>query len=610
MYDLPASPGVFLDPSWLPEPTELDRLRRVAAGAEPADRIIRGGRVLAMHTGEIVERDVVIAGRHIAAVTPVGRFDAPDTIDASGLHVAPTFIDSHMHPEYSMLAPGELARLTVPKGTTTILADPLCIGNVLGGLGIDIATTTDTPLRFLLQVSFQIPRAPSLELGGAVIPLEETLDRIRRPDAVAVGEGNPFDLDPDSATKQWAALAAGKRVVGHTARLSDEPLWAYLAGGVGDDHNAFNVDEVLERLRLGVGISVMAGSMNDNCQMVFQDVERLAGSFNHIMFCADDKHVGDLHNEGHIDHHVRQAIRAGVPHMAAWRMATLNAAVHYRADHVIGAVAPSRLADLQLVGDLTQARPELVLVDGTIAGENGVALFENNDVLPPETRGTIRLTSALSPELFRVPAHAEAAADGCTRATVRASEMYDGYFKRAFEADLPVAGNNVLADPSQDVLKIAILDRHHASEAIGIGFVKGFQLERGALATSTNCENMNLVILGADDASMELAAREMERLDGGVVVVADGNLIAACALPHAGIMSDKPWEEALADLEEAEAAARTLGCTTKSPFMILNFVGLPVVPDYGLTEKGLIDARTQAFVPVVVSSRCPGHSHD
>jgi adenine deaminase len=600
----------FFPTDLLPTPEGLQRLRLVANGTEPADRIVRNARVLSVHTGEVLERDVVIAGAHIAAVTPVGRYDAPDVIDADGRYVTPTFIDAHIHIEYTMLPPGELARLIVPKGTTTLLADPNCIANVLGARGMDLVGSTSAPMRILQQISPEVPRLPTMELGGAVVPVEEVRARMALPNAVSLGEGNPFNLSLESAVTQWHALAAGKRITGHTARLTGEPLWAYLAGGVGDDHNAVTTDEVLERLRLGALITVMSGSMNDNCPSVFADLDALGPGVHHLCFCADDKHVEDLHDQGHIDHHVRQAVRSGVPPWMAVRMATLNAAVHFRLDHVLGSITPSRLADLMLLEDLADPRPSMVLVGGDVVAVDGRPTFTVHDELPDWTRGTVKLAPTLGPANFAVPCPEPAA----TAAWVQAAEMYDGYFKRAFHAELSVVDGLVVPDPGRDVLTVAVVDRHHATETVGLGFVRGFGLQRGAIAATTNCENQNLVVLGTSAADMAHAARVAEEIGGGYVAVADGEVLGTCPLPIAGIMSDLPWETVREQSIAVNAAAAAMGCTIAAPFMILAFVGLAGVPDLGLTEKGLIDVATQSFVdavltplPGLVCCRCPGH---
>jgi adenine deaminase len=595
---------------YAPRVAEIMKMRLVASGKAAPDLIIRGGNVLALHTGEILHRDVVISGRHIAAVTPVGHFDAPEIIDATGLYVGPTFIDAHLHIEYTKLTPGELARLSVPRGTTTVLADANCIANVMGPPGLDFMGTTGTPFRILRQVSFEVPFNSHLKIGGERLSTEEIASRVQWPNAVTLGEGNPFALDEASAIKQASAIAAGKRITGHTALLKNEPLWGFLAGGVGDDHNAHKTEDVVERLRLGAMLTVMAGSMNDNTPHVFADIPALKDGIFHVCFCADDKLVEDLDGEGHIDHHVRKAIACGVDPMKAWRMATLSPAAYYRLDQLIGSITPSRLADIQIVADLTDPRPSLVLVDGKVVARDGKAIFENKDPIPAATRNTIRLSPELSAASFAVVAQGETA-------WVQAMEMYDGYFKRAFHAELTVIGGNVQSDTGRDVLKVAVIDRHKATPNAGVGFVRGFRLKRGALAASTNCDDMNIVVLGATDAEMATAVREVERLGGGFTVVDGNKVLYSVPLPIAGCMSDQPWEVVAEQSRACDRAAETIGCEMHAPFMIMSFIGLSVVPDLGLTELGLVDTSTQGFTDVVlglkgglVCCRCPSHAHD
>lgn len=589
-----------------PSAAELFRLHQVAGGKAAPDRILRHARVLALHTGEILERDVVLCGRFIAALTPWDHISVDCPIDdLYGAYLAPGYIDTHLHIEYSLLTPGEFARCVVPRGTTCVLADPNCIGNVLGANAMDWAGTTTTPLRIFQQISSRIPRAPHLELGGATVTEDEQLERLAMPHAATVGESNPYAVD-ERATRMYAqALASGRRNTGHTARVKDELLWSYAACGISDDHNAFNTEEVLERIRLGLMITVMSGSMNDNVPLVFADVGRVRGSMHMFSFCADDRHVDDLHRVGHIDHHIRESIRRGVPILEAYRMATLNAAAYYRLDHLLGSVTPCHLADLVVLEKLDEARPRRVYINGELAAEDGQALFRNNDSKPSWLYGTVKLPAAAGPESFRVKADANSAV-----AVVRAMEMYDGYFKRAFEAELPIVDGNVVPDPSCDVAKIAVIDRHHGTDTRACGFVRGFGLKAGALAATTNCENQNLVVIGTSDADMAAAANALRDLGGGYVAVKDGKVLASLPLPLAGIMSDLAWEKVLEQSDAVDAAAHSLGSTLKSPFMILAFVGLAGVPDYGLTEKGLIDSRTMSFIPVLVCCRCPQHVHE
>jgi adenine deaminase len=586
---------------------ELLDLHAVASGKKSADRILRHARVLALHSLEIIERDILLCGRFIAALTPWDYFAAGSAAETelAGAYVAPGFIDTHLHIEYSLLTPGEFARCVVPKGTSCVLADPNCIGNVLGATAMDWAGTTQTPLKIFQQISSRIPRSPALELGGATVTEAEQLDRLARSHAVTVGESNPFALDERALRMFAQSLASGRRNTGHTARMSNELLWGYAAAGISDDHNAFNTEEVLERIRLGMMITVMAGSMNDNVPLVFNDIEAVSGGFGFFSFCADDRHVDDLHRVGHIDHHVRQAIKQGVPVLHAYRMASLNAALYYRLDHLIGSATPGRIADLLVLTDLSAAKPTQVYLNGKLAAENGKALFDNPDSIPSWLYGTVTLPLNFSADAFRVEANG--APDEV--AVVHAMEMYDGYFKRAFEAELPIANGSVQADPAQDVAKIAIVDRHHGTDTRACGFVRGFGLQAGALAATTNCENQNLVIVGTNDADMAAAANALRELGGGYVAVKDQRVLAALPLPVAGIMSDLNWEAVLAQSDAVDAAARSLGSSLNSPFMILAFVGLAGVPDYGLTEKGLIDSRSMQFIPVLMCCRCPQHQH-
>jgi adenine deaminase len=585
-----------------PTADELAELRDVAGGRRPADLAIRGGHVVHVHTAEVLPADVLVHGRHIAAVVPPGRLTAHDDLDVSGLFVAPTFIDSHMHIEYTMLTPGQLARLVVPKGTTAVFNDPDCVANVLGGDGVDHVRGTTTPMRLFHQVTSDVPRRGGFSIPGASISQAEVLRRLGEPDAVSLGESNPFLLDDEMAEAMACAIGLGRRITGHTARLTGEPLWSYLAGGVGDDHNAATLDEVVERLRLGAIVTLQASSMSDYLADVLGDPARLGLVAAHLAFCADDKYVDDLVATGHIDHHVRTAVRLGVSPALAVRMASLNAAAHYRVDHLIGSITPTRLADLQLLGDLTAFEPLQVMVGGALVARAGRALFEDTDTTPTPYRATMNVGGRLDAEAVRVAAPTPVS----PTAWVHAMEMFDGYYKRAFHCELPVVDGAVTADPSIDVAKIAVVDRHQATGSAGVGFVRGFRLRSGALACTTNCDNGNVVAVAAHDADLLAAVDALGAVGGGFVVVDGGRVVARLPLPVAGLMSDRPWEETLAGSQEVNAAARGLGCEIQAPFMILSFVGLTGIPDLGLTERGLVDVAEQKLADLVLAPVGPG----
>ncbi|KAE9369813.1 adenine deaminase [Stipitochalara longipes BDJ] len=565
---------------------ELMHLRFVANGSKPASLILRHGSVLSSFTGEFLPRDVVISGRHIAAITPWDHFRPTagvEEIDVKGKHVVPEFIDAHIHIEYTKLVSGELARLSVPRGTTTVLADANCIANVLGERGLDFMGQTTTPLRIFRQVSHRVPRSGSdLELGGAKLETAEVSRRVALPEAATLGESNPFSLDLASAEKQSAALQAGKRITGHTALLKNEPLWAYAVGGIGDDHNAHKTEDVVERLRLGLMLTVMSGSMNSNIESVFSDIEALKDGLTHISFCADDKLVEDIDRTGHIDRHVREAIALGIPAVKAYRMATLNPALYYRIDHLVGSISPGRLADILTIDQLEEVRPETVIVNGVVVARDNTALFANTDKIPDFTLNTIHL----HPSFFSAAKYAVNVGNK-TYAWVQAMEMYDGYFKRAFHARLSSdASGNLLCNLDLDILKVVVIDRHHGSKNRGIGF--------------------NLVVIGTNDDEIAFAARAIDSLGGGYVTVADGKVLASVKLDVAGCMSSAKWEDVRDQSLLCDEAARSLGCGIQAPFLIASFVGLNGVPDLGLTEKGLIDCQAQELINVVLSEEVVG----
>lgn len=591
----------------VPSTEELVHIRAVAAGFETPDLIVRGGLVQSPGTEEWLERDVVIAGRHIATLTPWGHFAAAkEELDATGSYIVPGFIDAHLHIEYTNITPGELARLSVPRGTTTVLTDPNGAANVWGARGMDFMLSTTTPLHIFQQVSPTTPASDELERGGAVIPEETVRARLWDDVTVTLGEGNPYDYSERSTGRFREAIAAGRRTTGHTAAQTHESLWGYLAAGVSDDHNSATVEEALERVRLGAMITIMGSSLTDNTIPLFADLEAIAPALRSLVFCADDKHVHDLSTEGHIDHHVRQAIRFGVDPQLAYRMATTHAAHYYRLDQVLGVLAPSRLADLQIIPDLADVRPSTVLVAGEVVARDNTALFDNNDPLPDWVTDTVYLPRELPVDVFTVAAPDPDAKTVCAQAM----EMYKGYFKRAFVAKLPVHDGVVGTDTETDVLKIAVIDRHHGEGSTGIGFVRGFGLKRGAIASTMNCPNMNVVVVGADDESMRLAVEELSRMGGGFVTVADGEVIARVPLPVGGMMSAEGWEATGTALAAGHAATAELGCAIPSPYIILSFVGLYAVPDLGITELGLIDTATQKFIDVLLPGPVGACGHD
>lgn len=590
------SPVAPIRPDLAPTPNEIAELKAVAAGRVPADLAIRSAAVAFVHTAESIEADVLVAGRHIAAVTQPGRLpDAIREVDARGHHLLPGFCESHIHMEYTLLPPGELARVIVPLGTTAVFADPDCSGNVFGPRGVDLLASTAAPFRLFLQATSRVPRAPHVEQGGVAFTTEDIERLMSDPRTASLGESTPYDDDPHIHRVLSAAHANGRRANGHTARVTDELLWSQLAGGISDDHNAATFEEATERIRRGMNIALHSSSMASYLEGILGRSSELGWAAGHIMFCADDKFANDLVDEGHIDHHLREAVRLGVPPMVAVRMATLNAALHFHVDHLLGSITPSRLADLVLVPDLTSFHASAVWVGGNEMARNGRALFDNPDTYPGWALQSFHLNGAVTAADLAV------IAPGPGSYRVRVIEMYDGYYKRALTATLEAGPNGLLApDPSQDLAKVAVVDRHSGRRLVGRAFLRGFGLRSGAIAVSTICSNLNVAVVGSTDEECAVAVNALAEIGGGFVVTARGQVAAAVPLPYGGVMSIDPNERLLEQLRRAETAAASIGCRIPSPFMILSFVGLAVVPELGLTELGLIDVATQSFVDVVL----------
>ena len=444
-------------------------------------------------------------------------------------------------------------------------------------------------------MSSSVPRTPQLELGGYRLSVEDIDELLQQPYSVSLGESVPYDLSDFAAEVLSRALKNGKRATGHTARMHDKPLWAYLAGGVCDDHNAANLEEVFERVRLGADIAIQSGSMTNYLSDILGQPDRLGFAAYHLFFSADDKHVSDLAREGHIDHHVRSAIALGVDPVLAIRMASLNAAAHFRLDHLIGSVTPSRLADFMLLPDLTGIHPSAVFVGGALVAQDGEPLFVNDDEIPEELRHTIHLGNNLKKSDFRISAPA-----GKDTVKARVAEVYGGYYKRQLIEELPVSGGEIDVQQCEGLAKIVVVDRHLGTGSVGVALVRATGITNGAIAATNNCENQNLVVIGSSDDEIMYAIRVIEEIGGGYAAVSQGKVLGTVPLTIGGVMSEKDWRTVDRELQTINQVAREMGCLIESPFMIMAFIGLAGVPDLGLTEKGLIEVESQHFVDTII----------
>jgi adenine deaminase len=560
----------------------------VARGDEPADLVLAGGRVLSVFSGELLEADVAVAGEHVAGI---GRYEGRETVDCSGLIVLPGFIDGHMHIESTKLTVDEFARVVLPWGTTTVVLDPHEIANVFGLRGVRalLAAADGVPLDCYVMVSSCVPASP-FESSGEIITAEDIAGFLaEEPRALGVAEMMNFPAvvagEDEALAKVEAAGRLGRHVDGHAPGLSGPALNAYVAAGVRSDHECTTAEEALEKRRLGMWIMIREGSAARNLEALLPVVLE-HGSAN-SMLCTDDREPDQLLDEGHVGDVVRKAVAFGCPAADAVAMATLNPARYHRL-HEHGAVAPGYLADLVAVEDLERFRPVRVWKRGRLAAERGQALGIAPAEAPAWMRDSVRVPR-LSGESFRIPA------DGRVRVIgVEPGEIVT----RALVAEPEVRAGEALADPARDLAKVAVVERHRGTGRIGLGFVRGFGLRRGALASTHAHDAHNLVVVGVDDADMAAAANRLAVVGGGQAAVEGGEVVGELPCPIGGLLSDRPAEQVAAAARRLEVSARGLGVTMDSPFMAMSFLALSVIPELKITDRGLVDTVRFELVPL------------
>ena len=586
------------------ELTDLQHQIQAALGEQPLDLLIRNVRLVDVYREQVVETDLGIRGDRIVSVLPGERRQAAETVDAGGRYALPGFIDAHIHIESALLTPDRLAEVVVPTGTTTLLVDPMEVANVAGydGLQEFFRSADHLPYRLFVEVSSRVPTAPGLETTGGELGPAEVRRALRWPRSVSLGELDPSKVLTHRAPylrKILAAHARGKIANGHAAGLAGRELEAYAAGRLADDHECVTVDDMKERLAVGLAVIIREGSSERNLRHLIAGVVAENLPTRHMLFCVDDKFSADIAAEGHINYNVNEAIRLGLDPLRAIQMATLNAAEHFRLDDRLGALAPGRLADIILTDALDTIVAAQVYVGGRLVAEAGRLL----EPVPPIRyaawlRNTVKISRGTRAAHYRVPAPAAIKA-GHVR--VRVIEIVPDQIINYFrEAELEVVDGAVQSDVERDVLKIAVVERHGQNGNVMAAFASGFGLRRGAIGSSVAHDHHNIVVVGANDADLAACAKAIAKMRGGFAAVADGQVLAQLPLPVAGLMSDRPAAEVDRALTALNAAAHELGSSLNSPFMTLSFVSLPSIPEAGLTDMGLVDVRARKFVPVMV----------
>ena len=586
----------------MPSPTH--RLLAVARGEAAPDLVIRGARVLSSFTKEWLQLDVAIADGRIAGFAPKVDDDTP-VLDAAGRHLVPGFVDAHMHIESSKLLPVELARVLVPRGTTTIVVDPHEIAGVLGTEGVRwmLDACDGLPLGVHAMLPSTVP-ASDLESPRGALDADALRGLLAHPRVRGVGEmmNAPGVMHGDGhALSVLELVADAARVDGHAPGVTGAPLDAYLAAGIATDHEATTVEEAYEKRRKGAWVLLREASNARNLRDLLPLVRDHGPE--HCAFCTDDREPGDLLAEGHIDAMVRIAIAEGIDPIDALLLATLHPARCHGLDRV-GAIAPGWAADLLLLDDLESVAIATVIRGGRVVAEAGTPVHDedvwpaaplpgNANPTPEWVRGTVRLApvDAATLALPAPPAGAHVRVIGAIPNQLLTSERH---------VEPKVQDGQVVADPARDLAKIAVLERHHATGRAGVGLVTGFGLRSGAFAGTISHDAHNVIAVGTRDEDLLVCVERIRELGGGLVVADEGRVIAEMPLPVAGLLSDRPARDVVVEQERLDEALAARGVTLPSPFMALSFLGLSVIPDLKITDRGLVDAAALQPVPFVV----------
>ena len=548
-----------------------EKLVKASMGKLSPELVLKNCNLVNVYSGEILDTDVAIAFGRVISVRKNGK-TAKRTIDCRGYYAVPGLIDGHVHLDSTLLTPRQLAKIILPRGTTSVLIDPMEIANVLGARGIKVLLEDawSTPLKTFVQISSKVPNLPGLETTGARIGLDEIKKMIKLWWVAALGEMDPSKIIPPQRKYLLRLIAAEKAVkirVGSAADLSEDMLEAYVSAGFGNDHECVSPEEALQRIRSGMKVTAREGSSERNLEEIVKVVTHHGIDSRHLFFCTDDKHPNDIMQEGHIDYNVRKAVKLGVDPIKAIQMATINCAEHFRLEDKIGSISPGRIADVVLVKNLKDFNPEIVIANGDLVARAGKFL----KVLPkfkwPKwSVSTVRLARELKPEDFSVKS------EGSTQ-RVRVIKVFEGQIiKKQTQADLKVINGEVKVDLDNDVIKIACVERHKRTGNVAVAFVNGFNLKDGAIASSVSHDHHNIIVAGVNEQDMADAVNEIAKTSGGLIAIRRGRVLARLELPIAGLMSELQATKVVQKLKKLNDAAHQLGCALASPFMTLSFV--------------------------------------
>jgi adenine deaminase len=544
-------------------------------GDVPADRVLRGGRVLDVVTGSMIDGDVAICGDTVVGIG--AAYEGREVIDVTGKTLAPGFIDTHLHIESSLVTPHEFDRCVGPRGVTTAICDPHEIANVIGVAGIEyfLACARETVIDIRVNLSSCVPSS-HMETAGAEIMAEDLTPLMDDPAVIGLAEfmNYPGVIFQDPGCMAKLEAFRGRHIDGHCPQLVGKDLNAYVAAGIRTEHEATTAEEAREKLQKGMRVLIREGSVSKDLHALQPLLTDVTSAY--MCLCTDDRNPLDIGEHGHLDYMIRELIRLGCPPLAVYRAASLSAAEAFGLKDR-GQIAPGKRADIVVLDELATCRAGMVFAGGVLLEE---AAFAKRRPVAPVGRNSVE-APVVTPEDFRSTAN---------RSETDVIGIIDGkIITEHLHEEIPVEDGDKRPDPSRDLVKIAVIERHGRNGNIATGFVRGFGMKRGAIASTVCHDHHNIAVVGVEYDDMALAANRLGQIEGGFVVVEGGRVQAELPLPVAGLMSLAPFEAVHDDLVVLRAAARALGVTLEEPFLQLAFLALPVIPALKITDRGMVD---------------------
>ena len=556
---------------------ELEHRIAQGRGDEPADLVLRGGRVFCVVTGAWIDGDVAIAGDTIVGIG--AAYEGRAVIDVTGLSLVPGFIDTHLHIESALVTPHEFDRCVTPRGVTTAICDPHEIANVIGLPGIRWfqEASRHTLMDIRVQLSSCVP-STHMETSGATLDAADLAEVMGHSSGIGLAEfmNYPGVIHRDPGCMAKLALFAGGHVDGHCPQLTGRDLNAYIAAGIRTEHEATTAEEALEKLRKGMRVLIREGSVSKDLDALAPVLTDITSAY--MCLCTDDRNPLDIGEHGHLDYMIRRLIAKGCPPLAVYRAATLSAAEAFGLKDR-GQIAPGKRADIVAVDSLQGCHAQLVLAAGRRVSAEA---FAARQTIPPVGRRSVRAPK-LRAEDFRSRAN---------RIETDVIGILEGkIITEHLRADIAIEDGDKRPDPARDLIRIAVVERHGRNGNIATGVVRGFGLKSGAIASTVCHDHHNIAVVGVDYDDMALAANRLGEIEGGFVVAKGGTILAELALPVAGLMSLEPFETVRDRLVMLRAAARSLGVTLEEPFLQLAFLALPVIPALKITDRGMVDVE-------------------